>query len=165
MASKKAVKAVEPKAPAKMGRPSIYTDELAALICKRLAEGESLRTICSDKDMPHIDTVCTWQHKRPDFAEQYARAREKQADFYAESIVAIADETEVITNMDGEDVVLKLDATAVARNRLRMDARKWYASKLAPKKYGDKIENTVQGPDGGPVNMNVTLGFVEPTAR
>lgn len=88
------------------------------------------------------------------------RAREDQADFYADQIVAIADELTIETRHQGEDVILDVSSTAVARNRLRVDARKWYASKLAPKKYGDKLESVVTGADGGPIQHSVKIKFV-----
>lgn len=55
--------------------------------------------------------------------------------------------------MDGEDVKVVFDSTAVARNRLRMDARKWVASKLKPKKYGDKL--ALAGDDESPLVVKV----------
>jgi hypothetical protein len=126
------------KAPSKkkLGRPSSFTQATADAICARLAEGESLRTICSDADMPCVATVLHWLRDFPDFVAQYAHAREAQAERMAEEILAIADE-DTATTEKGEAVVF--DATAVARNRLRVDARKWLASKLLPKKYGDKV--------------------------
>lgn len=122
------------------GRPSTYTTELADLICERIADGESLRSICQDEHMPSRASVFRWLAEYKDFEAKYARAREEQAEVHAESIVEISDEVEVQANYKGEEVVLELSAAAVARNRLRVDARKWYASKLAPKKYGDKLE-------------------------
>ena len=69
-------------------------------------------------------------------------------------------------NDDGDDnTEVVFDATAVARNRLRVDARKWLAAKMAPKKYGDKVENVVTGADGGPVRHRVEIGFVKPEPR
>lgn len=92
--------------------------------------------------MPHISTVFDWLAVDKDFADKYARAREQQADKLADEIVSIADEVSIITRTDDDGAVeLTLDAVAVARNRLRIDARKWVASKLKPKKYGDKIEH------------------------
>lgn len=128
------------KKPAKKtGRPSIYSEELAAKICQRLTEGESLRSICLDEAMPAMSTVFVWLKQDKVFVEQYARARDIQADYLAESIVDIADEEiATIKRGEGDEEVIAFDSTAVARNRLRVDARKWYASKLAPKKYGDR---------------------------
>lgn len=120
------------------GRPSTFTEAEGDAICERLAVGESLRAICRDDAMPAMSTVFKWLTQQPQFAEQYARAREEQAEALADEIVGIADEADVTTKIDGEDVRLALDATAVARNRLRVDSRKWVASKLKPKKYGDR---------------------------
>jgi len=144
-----------------VGGQNKYTPELATLICSRIAAGESLRAICGDKEMPCTETVRRWLStgEYPELNAQYACAREEQADYYAESIVAISDELTVEAKYQGEDVTLDLSATAVARNRLRVDARKWVASKLAPKKYGDKIENTVTGVDGGPIEHSLKVTF------
>lgn len=77
-----------------MGRPSDYTQDIADLICERIADGESLRSICSAEGMPSRMSVFRWlaDPARTAFRDQYARAREEQAEFYAESIVEIADE-------------------------------------------------------------------------
>ena len=121
-----------------MGRPSSYTQEIGDSICERLADGESLRSICASEDMPNRATVFRWLGQDDAFRDQYARAREEQADALADDIVEISDEADVVAKADGEEVRLALDPTAVARNRLRVDARKWVAAKLKPKKYGDR---------------------------
>ena len=66
----------------KTGRPSLYTEALAAKICRRLAEGETLRSVCRDKAMPDKATVLRWlsDKKNADFRDQYAHARDMQAD-------------------------------------------------------------------------------------
>ncbi len=125
----------------KAGRPSIYTQPLAVKICRRLAEGESLRAICADKAMPAISTVMGWlfDGNHDEFSEQYARAREAQAEIRADEIVDIADD-------DANDFTADKDGNLVANNehiqrsRLRVDARKWIAAKLLPKRYGDKLD-------------------------
>lgn len=124
------------------GRPSLYNDALAIDICDRLAHGESLRTICKDDHMPTDRAVLRWlfDGKHTNFVQQYARAREAQADYYAAEIIEIGDEITVEATYQGAAVLLDISNAAVSRNRLRVDARKWYASKLAPKKYGDRIE-------------------------
>lgn len=141
-----------------MGRPSEFTQEIADAICERLADGESLRSICKDDGMPSRMTVFRWlgDPERVAFRDQYARAREEQAEFYAESIIEISDEKEVEAIYQGEDVKLDLSSSAIARNRLRVDARKWYASKLAPKKYGDFKAVELTGANGGPVVIQAT---------
>lgn len=128
------------------GRPSDFTPEIANEICERLAKGESLRTICAGDAhtegafMPGRSTVMRWLNENEDFRDQYAHAREVQADHYAEEIISIADCTDVSPNpFDGPGVPAVRDPQ---RDRLRIDARKWYASKLAPKKYGDKVALT-----------------------
>jgi hypothetical protein len=124
---------------AKMGRPTKYTDELAAEICRRIVEGESLTRICKDDDMPNVSSVYLWLFKNKDFSNQYACAREDQADTYSDQIVDIGEEIPmmVITDEDGK-VTKRIDPAGINRNRLRVDARKWVASKLKPKKYGDR---------------------------
>lgn len=150
-AAKKAA-AKKAKAPKKMGRPTLFTDKLAALICQRLADGESLRSICASDSMPHRNTVMVWLGEREHFQGQYARAREMQADLYAAEVVEIADRTlpavkRTIKGKGKTRTVEEQHGDAVERSRLMMDARKWYASKLAPKKYGEKL--AVSGDDDG----------------
>ena len=129
-----------------MARPSSFTEETARIICERISEGESLRTICSDSDMPDKTTVLRWlgDDVREEFRIQYARARELQADFYADSIISIADDGLNDSYVDDEGNK-RTDQDVIARSRLRVDARKWYASKLAPKKYGDKVQTEISG--------------------
>ena len=131
--------------PKKKGRPSLYTEAPAARICRRLAEGESLRGICADKAMPAISTVMGWlfNGKYEDFSEQYTRARQAQAELRADEIIDIADGAEHGAS------------EAVQAARLRVDARKWVAAKLLPKKYGDKLQHTGEG--GGPIRTEVDL--------
>ena len=111
--------------------------------------------------MPSIATVFRWLAGNPNFSEQYAHAREEQAETLADEIVSIADEAVVVANQGGEDVSLALDATAVARNRLRVDARKWVASKLKPKKYGDKLTQEHTGADGGAIQTVTTFRLAD----
>lgn len=133
------VGAIKDKTPKKVGRPSSFAQDKADVICDRLAKGESLRTICNYDDMPCRSAVNKWLADYPEFASQYAHARELQADYYAEDIIAIADESANDSYIDNNGNV-RVDHEVVARSRLRVDARKWYASKLAPKKYGEKVE-------------------------
>ena len=138
------------KPPKKLGAPSTYTPELAAAICEHIAAGKSLRTIAALDGMPAQSTIMVWlDGKHPDFTEQYARAREAQADKLAEEILAIADDGRSDTYLDAEGNE-KTDNEAIQRSKLRVDTRKWLASKMAPKKYGDKV--AIGGADDlGPV--------------
>lgn len=138
-----------------MARPSKFNDKLAAAICEQLAEGKSLRTICEAPGMPNRATVFRWlaDEKYQVFRDQYARAREAQADLLAEEILEIADDGRNDTYVD-EEGKQRTDHEAVARSRLRVDARKWLASKMAPKKYGDKVDVGVGNTDGQPFEIS-----------
>lgn len=125
-----------------IGRPTRYSDEMVATICERLANGESLRSICRDPDMPCLASVFKWLSENPKFSEQYDRAREVQAEVLADSILDIADNgaNDWMEKNDGENAGWLANGEAIQRSRLRVDARKWVASKLLPKKFGDKQE-------------------------
>lgn len=98
--------------------------------------------------MPSRPTVCRWLMQREDFRNQYARAREEQADALFDEVVAIAD---------------MADAESVQQARLRIDARKWVAGKLRPKVYGDKVLNEHSGPDGEAIPHRVEVVFGKQT--
>ena len=125
----------------KTGRPSLHTEALAAEICRRLAEGETLRSVCRDKAMPDKATILRWlaDKKKADFREQYVYAREMQADALFDEALEIADDAsgDWSTDKDGKKV---LDHENIQRSRLRVDTRKWAAGMMAPKKYGDKLD-------------------------
>ncbi len=124
-----------------MAGASGYSQKLALCICEEIAKGRSLRSICSPDNMPAASTVCLWLTEHKDFAEQYTRAREAQADFLAEDTIEIADNAtnDWMATNDPENPGYTLNGEHVQRSRLRVDARKWFASKVAPKKYGEKI--------------------------
>jgi hypothetical protein len=138
-----------------MGRPTKFSQSLADTICRRLADGESLRGICEDEIIPSKTTIMRWlaDEQYVAFRDQYARAREAQADALVEECLEIADDG---TNdwMERRSEAEKgagisngwvLNGEHVQRSRLRVDTRKWWAARLAPKKYGDKIAAEVSG--------------------
>lgn len=129
-----------------MARNSSFTQKIADEICGQIAEGRSLRAICGNEGMPDKATVLRWlaDERYQSFRDQYARAREAQADALAEEILEIADDGKQDSYVD-ENGNTRTDQEVIGRSRLRVDARKWLASKLAPKKYGDKIETTLKG--------------------
>jgi len=130
------------------GRPSSYTEEIADAICERLSDGRSLRSICLDEDMPGQTTVFRWLAANEDFRKRYAHAREAQADAIVDEMLDIADDGSndwMERRRDDGSVDEVLNHEHVQRSRLRLDARKWMASKLAPKKYGDKLDVTTDG--------------------
>ena len=145
-----------------------FNQATADLICQRLADGESLRSICRDEGMPSEAAVRAWAlDDVQGFSAQYARAREIGYDRLAEEMLAIADTpvlgVKIKTNEKGETETVESDM--IEHRRLQVDSRKWMLSKMLPKKYGDKIETTVQGQDGGPVKMEATIRFVKPEPR
>lgn len=132
----------------KMGRPSEYSDEIAALICTRIGCGESLKAMCAEPAMPVQSTVYKWLTIHGDFAEMYTRARETQADTLFDEIQMIADTPAVgeKTKKDKDgNVVEIMVGDMIEHRRLQIDARKWMAAKLRPKKYGDKLDLKVSG--------------------
>jgi len=114
-----------------MARPSIYNKKLAEKICERIARGESLRKICKDDEMPVRKTIHLWllDEDKKEFLHQYETASNIRADELFDELEDIAD------NKKGE----------VQRDRLRVDTRKWYLSKVLPKKFGDKLDFTSDG--------------------
>lgn len=122
-----------------------FSQEIFDEICVRIAEGESLRKICKDKKMPNITTVWHWVNNNEALDKQYARAREEQAETLVDEIIDISDEKKDDTYLDeeGNEVI---NQEVIARSRLRVDARKWVASKLKPKRFGDytKIQAEVK---------------------
>lgn len=142
-----------------MAKATIYSEEVASTICERIAEGESLRAICEAEDMPNKSTVFRWLADNASFRDQYAHARESQADSLFDEILAIADTPQI-----GEKRKVKEDGgieistgDMIEHRRLQVDARKWMASKLQPKKYGDKIDVAHSG------DMSVTFQTVYET--
>ena len=139
---------------AETGRPSLYSEEMADSICDHIASGRSLVSWCQEGERPSYSTIMRWLDAHESFRDNYARARQDQADYLAEEIVQIADDglNDTYLTEDGP----KTNQDVIARSRLRVDARKWYASKLAPKKYGEKVEAT----HTGNIDHSLTVQFV-----
>ena len=137
-----------------MGRPSSYSAEMVVEICSRIAEGQSVRAICTDEQMPDMRTIFRWLDAHEDFRQQYARARDMQADTLADEILHIADNTQsgIKTKTTNKGVEI-MEGDMIEHRRLQVDARKWIASKLKPKKYGDKV--THSGDPDAPVALNL----------
>lgn len=135
----------------KTGRPSDFTHEMADLICERIAEGESLRSICSDEEMPALRTVFGWlaDERHEAFRTKYARAREVQADALFDEMIDIADDgrNDWMERKDDEggNIGWRENGEAMRRSDLRIKTRQWMASKLQPKKYGEKLDLNVAG--------------------
>lgn len=127
------------------GRPSKYNKEVCDEICLRLSNGQSLLQICRDEKMPTRNTVVNWLNDdgKIEFFHKYARAREMQAELLFDEMLDISD--------DGSNDWMEIETKAgriievtnhehINRSRLRIDTRKWYLSKVLPKKFGEKID-------------------------
>ena len=134
-------------------KPAIDRAAIVAKVCARMETGESLRKSCEAEGVKD-PTFLDWVRADDLFAEQYARAREAGLHCMAQQIIEISDEQEIEARYNGEDVKLDLSATAVARNRLRVDSRKWLLSKMMPKVYGDKM--TLAGDPEAPLSQSAT---------
>lgn len=129
-----------------MSRPTKFTPQLADEICNRIADGESLRSICKDEHIPSKSTVLMWltdpEHQA--FRTKYAQAREIQADGFVDEMVEIADDGSndwmEKHDTEGESIGWRENGEAMRRSQLRIATRQWIAEKLKPKKYGSKVE-------------------------
>lgn len=128
--------------PAGPGRPTGYTEELANLVCSLLETGATLKSICRENDvLPAEATVRLWAKTHKDFAARYAEARDTGLTSMADELIDIADNRAIGDFPD---------------RRLMVDTRKWYLAKLAPKRYSDRLLQEHSGPDGGPLQINIT---------
>lgn len=114
-----------------------YSIEVADRICKRISQGEAVIAICRDADMPSEHCFYEWVRGDKDgLATKYAHAREIQAEVWAERAIAEAK-----------------NAADAGLGRLSFDAVRWYVSKIAPKRFGEKIQQEHTGADGGPIKI------------
>lgn len=130
----------------KVGRPTLYTEALADLICERVAIHTLglQRIIAMYPDMPCEHTINLWRLKHPEFSLKYAQAKLFQAELLAEECLDIADDSrnDWMESLDPDEQGdgWKLNGDHINRCRLRIDTRKFFASKLLPKKYGKAAE-------------------------
>ena len=113
-------------------------------VLKHMRKGKSLRQSTKKANIAK-QTFLDWVDKDPELSGQYAQARADMIDCLADEIMEIADEKLTPTG-DG-----KVDSAMVQWQKLRMEARKWALSKMAPKKYGDKLE--LSGDEHAPVSI------------
>lgn len=125
-----------------MGRPSTFNQRTADAICERLASGLSLRKICRNNSMPSKSTVFKWLAENSVFSDQYARARESQADLLVDEMIDIADMPKIgkKTKRTSDGKVEEITFDMTEHRRLQIETRKWVAARMRPKKYGDKID-------------------------
>jgi hypothetical protein len=145
------------------GRPTVYTEELGNEICARLAEGESLWTICAEPHMPPQSTVKMWVLEPPkiarahSFPDRYARAKAMGYEVLADQILTIGD-APIYHNGDPDNAL-------VQHARLMSENRKWLLSKLLPKQFGDKVTQEITGEDGGALITRIELVPIAPRHR
>lgn len=124
-----------------MGRFSTYTESVGDLIIARLAEGESLRSICeANPDLPDRSTILRWQHDNEDFAAKCARAREFGAESHYDDMAQI--ETDVLSG-----ALEPKAANVVLANK------RWRLEKLKPRVFGARVAHEVTGANGGPLEV------------
>ena len=141
------------------GSQPVYSEELVEEILHRLAHGESLRAICQDAHMPDEKAVRLWVIDRPDtLAPRYARAKEMGIDSIADQLLEFGS-----GDYSGPDGYV--DNGAIQQQRLLSDNRKWYLSKLAPRKYGDKVTQELVGNPDAPIVTRIELVPVAPITR
>lgn len=153
---------VVPVAPvkAKVGAPSKYSLRLAEQICDLIATGKSMVAIGEREDMPSRKTILAWLSADEEFRSMYTRAKEHQADFYAEEIIKISNTpVEGVKTKDGPNGTEVTTGDMIDHRRLQIDARKWYTAKLAPRKYSDKQINEHSGPDGSPIPIQPVINL------
>ncbi len=146
-------------AKAKRGGQTKYTKQIAAEVCRRLAECGSLRKVCRGKGMPAESTVREWVlDDREGFAAQYAKAHDLGVQVIAEDMIEIADTTQQGTKTtEKPNGVETTTGDMIEHRKLRVDVRKWYLSKIAPKRYGERVAMQQLGKDGTPVDPVVPV--------
>lgn len=163
------VQDVKPKRETPKRDPFYDAPESIDAFCAYISQGGHLVGFQRERGLAYT-TLADWVHNDPDRKARYERARESRADVLADEIVSISDETHTMievqeTTPDGlpvfkedgtpalKQVRVPLSADVIARNRLRVDTRKWAAAKLKPRVYGDKVTQEHTGADGGAIKV------------
>lgn len=142
-----------------LGAPAFqWTEEIEDKILDRFMEGKSFRDFLGanrEEGLPSIPTFFKHLRDCESFAKRYARAREFQADIEFEEIKEISDDgrNDWMENNDPDNPGYRLNGEHVQRSRLRVDARKWRAAKMANGKYGEKLE--LAGDQNAPLTIAV----------
>ncbi len=145
-----------------VGRPTKYTENLADKICHAISNtSKGLSRICKENvDFPCRDTIHDWIKTNDVFSDKYTRAKQTQAEFLVDEILEISDYSAEDTVIDDYGKV-KPNNELINRSRLRVDTRKWIASKVLPKVYGDKVTNEHVGKDGGAIQTSTSITVAE----
>ena len=121
------------------GRPVVYgiDNPCWQKLCEQISEGKSLSTAIKSEGMPSYQLVMLMLRNNPEFRTMYEKAVESRADRLAEEIIELADQ-QIPDGLEGP-----MASAWVQQKRMQVDARKWVASKLKPKTYGDRIDVAV----------------------
>jgi len=154
------VKIAPPSAPAKnpVGNPTKKTQELCDTIIDQIIEGKSLVKILKNLPSPlNYSTFTRWLASDEELSTRYAEAKRIQADYLAEELLDIADDgsNDWMASNDPENPGYKVNQEYYQRSRLRLDTRKWIASKLRPMKYGDRV--THGGDSDAPIVLKCNI--------
>lgn len=136
---------------------NLNTPELQEELLDWIASGQTLRAFCRQEGKPAWRTVYDWLAADEDLAARIARARDIGADAIAEEALSIADTPQagVITTVD-EDGTKTVTEDMLGHRKLQVDTRLKLLAKWNPKKYGDKVDHTLGGPNGGPIVISNT---------
>lgn len=151
------------------GRPTIYTPEIAELVCEVIeSEPGSIRiALMGRDDLPGFSTVHRWEQQHPEFRDRLSRARELRAHLLADDALAVADESEHDTitkrGRNGEEFEAP-DSEWMARSRLRFEARRWHAKNLNQRAYGDQSSVNLGGQPENPLKTESTTLAVDPAS-
>lgn len=130
-------------------KPNPNKGQLIEAILEGMSNGESMREMCRRNGVG-FSTFLQWVDC-PEYSERYTRAREALADVHFEALDDLMDKAESATT-----------AVEVAGLRLKADTIKWKLSKMAPRRYGDKLQTEVTGANGGPLAVSLEVSFVSP---
>jgi hypothetical protein len=122
-----------------MGRPTIYSQELADLVCHRMAtHSESIKKICEMyDDMPDNTTIYSWMYTNPDFSRQFLKAREQRAHTLHDHIRNLSDEIHKHEGVD-KDGFMHIDSGMVAAYKMRVAVLQKHIEQINPGYYGNK---------------------------
>lgn len=135
-----------------MGRPSTYSEDVAAEICERLSKGEPLAQICRDEGMPAVSTVWAWERAHDGLSEAIARARLEGYDAIAAEALRIADTpVEGVETKETADGVEIKRADMLGHRKLQVETRLKLLAKWDPKRYGDRLD--LGNADGQPFQI------------
>ena len=143
-----------------MGSKSTKSDKTVESICARLSKGEPLASICRDDDMPGLRTVYDWMEADAAVSARIARACEEGEESIAADCLSIADDSSTDYRMGERSTLVETDS--VQRSKLRIWTRLELLKKWNPKKWGDKVENTIQGGDKPIAIESIKMVVVDP---